>query len=307
LANVVDDYLMKISHVIRGEEWLPSAPLHVLLYKFLGWEMEMPHFAHLPLLLKADGNGKLSKRDADKAGFPIFPINWTDPKTKEFSPGFRENGYLPEALLNFLAFLGWNPGTEQEIFSMKELTEAFTIERIGKAGAKFDIHKAQWYNQQYLRTKSNEELAHYLLDSLKQENIPCTNEKAAIICEALKERVTFPNDFWEQGKFFFISPTQFDEHVISKRWNEDVVKFLSSLSEEIKVMPSVNSGSAKIALENTVKSTGIPSGKIMQALRVTLTGGASGPDLMITLEIIGKEEALRRISYALENIKVKVS
>jgi len=307
LANVVDDYLMKISHVIRGEEWLPSAPLHVLLYKFLGWEKEMPQFAHLPLLLKADGNGKLSKRDADKAGFPIFPTNWTDPKTNEFSIGFRENGYLPEALLNFLAFLGWNPGTEQEIFSMKELIEAFTIERIGKAGAKFDIHKAQWFNQQYLRAKSNEELSKYLLDSLKGKNIECSDEKAAKICSALKERATFPKDFWEQGKFFFLAPTQFDEQVISKKWNEDTVKFLSSFAEELRSLSIITAELAKSALEKTSQTTSIPSGKIMQALRVTLSGGASGPDLMITMEIIGKEETMRRILYALENIKVKVS
>jgi len=307
LANVVDDYLMKISHVIRGEEWLPSAPLHVLLYKFLGWQKEMPQFAHLPLLLKADGNGKLSKRDADKAGFPIFPLNWTDPKTKEFSTGFRENGYLSEALLNFLAFLGWNPGTEQEIFSMKELTEAFTIERIGKAGAKFDIHKAQWFNQQYLRAKSNEELSKYLLNSLKEKNIECSQEKASKICSALKERVTFPKDFWEQGKFFFIAPTQFDEQVVSKKWNEDTVKFLSAYVEELKSLSTINSELAKSSLERASKTTGIASGKIMQALRVTLSGGASGPDLMITMEIIGKEETLTRISYALENIKAKVS
>ncbi len=259
LANVVDDYLKKISHVIRGEEWLPSAPLHVLLYKFLGWEKEMPQFAHLPLLLKADGNGKLSKRDADKAGFPIFPINWTDPKTKEFSAGFRENGYLPEALLNFLA------------------------------------------------AKSNEGLTKFLFDSLAKENIQCTFEKAVKICAVMKERVTFPKDFWEQGKFFFISPIQFDEQIISKKWNEDTVKFLSSLAEEIKSLSLTNSETVKIALEKTMQSTGIPSGKIMQSLRVTLTGGASGPDLMMTMEIIGKEETLRRISYALENFKVKVS
>ncbi len=307
LANVVDDYLMKISHVIRGEEWLPSAPLHKLLYQFLGWEKDMPHFAHLPLLLKADGNGKLSKRDADKAGFPIFPINWADPKTNEFSTGFRENGYLPEALINFLAFLGWNPGTELEIFSRNQLIEAFTIERIGKAGAKFDIHKAQWFNQQYLRAKSDEELAKFLLASLKDQNIPCSIEKASKICLALKERVTFPKDFWEQGKFFFIAPTQFDEQVIAKKWNEDTVKFLSALAEEIKAIAAVDSDTAKIALEKTVQITAIASGKIMQALRVTLTGGASGPDLMITMEILGKDETLRRISYALENIKVKVS
>lgn len=307
LANVVDDYLMKISHVIRGEEWLPSAPLHVLLYRFFGWEKEMPQFAHLPLLLKADGNGKLSKRDADKAGFPIFPINWTDPKTKEFSTGFRENGYLPEALLNFLAFLGWNPGTEQEIFSMKELTDAFSLERIGKAGAKFDIHKAQWYNQQYLRAKSDEALAAYLLASLEKENIPCTPEKAAKICSVMKERVTFPKDFWEQGKFFFQAPTHFDEQVVAKKWNEDVVKFLSVFASELKALPQVDAVAAKASVDKASQLTSIPSGKVMQALRVAITGGASGPDLMATIEIIGKEEAIGRILYALENIKVKVA
>src|SRR5260221_1719698 len=257
LANVVDDYLMKISHVIRGEEWLPSAPLHVLLYRFLGWEKEMPQFAHLPLLLKADGNGKLSKRDADKAGFPIFPLNWTDPKTKEFSKGFRENGYLPEALLNFLAFLGWNPGTEQEIFSMKELIDAFTIERIGKAGAKFDIHKAQWFNQQYLRAKTNEQLVSFLLDSLKKENIECSLEKALKICAAMKERVTYPQDFWEHGKVFFISPIQFDVHLIAKKWNDDSVKFLSAYRDEMKKLSLIDSDSLKSTLEQTSVTTGI--------------------------------------------------
>lgn len=307
LANVVDDYLMKISHVIRGEEWLPSAPLHVLLYKFFGWEKEMPQFAHLPLLLKADGNGKLSKRDADKAGFPIFPLNWTDPKSKEFSTGFRENGYLPEALLNFLAFLGWNPGTEQEIFSMKDLTAAFSLERIGKAGAKFDIHKAQWYNQQYLRAKSDEELARYLLISLEKEKIQCTPEKAAKICSVMKERVTFPKDFWEHGKFFFQAPVLFDEQVVAKKWNEDVVRFLSAFASELKALTQVDAASAKASVDKTSQVTSIPSGKVMQALRVAITGGASGPDLMATIEIIGKEEAINRITFALENIKVKVA
>lgn len=307
LANVVDDYLMKISHVIRGEEWLPSAPLHVLLYRFFGWENEMPQFAHLPLLLKADGNGKLSKRDADKAGFPIFPLDWTDPKTKEFSKGFRENGYLPEALLNFLAFLGWNPGTEQELFSLRELIDAFSIERIGKSGAKFDIHKAQWFNQQYLRAKPDEELVSFLLNSLDQENIRCTHEKALKICTAMRERVTFPQDFWEHGKFFFVAPTQFDEQLISKKWNDDVVRFLSTLVDEIKKPSVIDLHSAKTAMERTSQLVNIPSGKIMQMLRVVLTGGASGPDLMMTMEIIGKDETVSRISYALQNFKVKVS
>src|SRR5688572_17932487 len=201
LANVVDDYLMKISHVIRGEEWLPSAPLHVLLYKYFGWEDVMPQFAHLPLLLKPDGNGKLSKRDADQLGFPIFPLTWTDPNSKEVAVGYREAGYLPDALINFLAFLGWNPGTTQELFSMDQLIEAFQIERINKAGAKFDFHKAQWFNQQYLKSKSDNELAQFLLQSLKKENISCPEDKAVKIAAIMKERVTFPKDFWEQGKF----------------------------------------------------------------------------------------------------------
>lgn len=307
LANVVDDYLMKISHVIRGEEWLPSAPLHVLLYRAFGWEKEMPLFAHLPLLLKADGNGKLSKRDADKAGFPIFPLNWTDPNTKEFSKGFRENGYLPEALLNFLAFLGWNPGTEQEIFSMKELTAAFSLERIGKAGAKFDIHKAQWFNQQYLRGKSDEELTGYLFHSLNAENISCAKEKALKICIALKERVTFPQDFWEQGKFFFVAPTQFDEGLIAKKWNDDTVKFLKGYRDEIKNRAAINTQDAHALLEKTSQATEIGTGKVLQMLRLTLTGGSSGPDLMQTIEIIGVNETVNRISFALENFKTKVS
>ncbi|HLZ17639.1 MAG TPA: glutamate--tRNA ligase [Cyclobacteriaceae bacterium] len=307
LANVVDDYLMEISHVIRGEEWLPSAPLHVLLYRFLGWEKEMPLFAHLPLLLKADGNGKLSKRDADKAGFPIFPLNWTDPKTNEFSKGFRENGYLPEALLNFLAFLGWNPGTEQEIFSTRELTEAFSLERIGKAGAKFDIHKAQWFNQQYLRSKSAEALTGYLFDALKKEGITCSKEKALKICTAMKERVTFPQDFWEHGRFFFAAPTQFDEQLIAKKWNDDVAKFLTRFRDGIKNQSPANAENAKALLENTAQATGIGSGKVLQMLRVTLTGGSSGPDLMQTIEIIGVSETASRISFALENFKTKVS
>src|SRR6187551_808066 len=210
LANVVDDYLMKISHVIRGEEWLPSAPLHVLLYKYLGWEADMPQFAHLPLLLKPTGDGKLSKRDADQMGFPIFPLDWADPQSGELAKGFKESGYLPEALINFLAFLGWNPGTTQEIFSMEELIKSFSVERIGKAGTKFDIHKAQWFNQQYLRAKSDEELGAYLLESLSKENIECSADKAKKVIAILKERITFPKDLWEQGRFLFQAPTTFD-------------------------------------------------------------------------------------------------
>lgn len=303
LANVVDDYLMKISHVIRGEEWLPSAPLHVLLYRFFGWENDMPRFAHLPLLLKPDGNGKLSKRDADKMGFPIFPLNWTDPKTEELAKGFRESGYLPEALINFLAFLGWNPGTTQEIFSIDELAQAFSLERIGKAGARFDIQKAQWFNQQYLKAKSDEILTEYLLNSLRQENITCSTEKALKICSIMKERVTFTQDFWEHGKFFFHAPTSYDELVIAKKWNEDAVKVLTMFSQEIIKTPTLSANLAKELLESVTAKLGIGTGKILQALRVTITGNASGPDLMMTMEILGKEEVANRIKHALQTLK----
>lgn len=307
LANVVDDYLMKISHVIRGEEWLPSAPLHVLLYQYLGWQKDMPQFAHLPLLLKPDGNGKLSKRAADQMGFPIFPLTWTDPETKEVANGFKETGYLPEALINFLAFLGWNPGTTQEIFSMDELIRSFSIERIGKAGAKFDIHKAQWFNQQYLRRKSDEELSGYLLDSLASEKIPCSKEKAVKICSIMKERITFPKDLWEQGRFFFISPTSFDESVTSKKWNDDVVKVLTAYKEALQNLTALDATNAKSTLETVAGNLGIQTGKIMQAFRVSITGNGSGPDLMITMEILGREEVVNRIGYALQTIKVNVA
>src|SRR5690554_6869094 len=233
LANIVDDHLMGITHVIRGEEWLPSAPLHVLLYKYLGWEDTMPEFAHLPLLLKPDGNGKLSKRDAEKQGFPIFPLSWPDPTTGEVAVGFREAGYLPEALVNFLAFLGWNPGTEQELFTLDDLVGSFSLERINKAGARFDIQKAQWYNQQYLRRKSPEALAAYLLESLAAEGIECSREKAVAVAGLMQDRITFPREIWEQGKYFFRPPESYDEKVASKKWNEDAVKVISAFSEAL--------------------------------------------------------------------------
>jgi glutamyl-tRNA synthetase len=307
LANVVDDYLMKISHVIRGEEWLPSAPLHVLLYRYLGWENEMPQFAHLPLLLKPDGNGKLSKRDADQLGFPIFPLLWNDPKSGEAAMGYKESGYLPDALINFLAFLGWNPGTTQEIFSMEELIKAFSVERIGKSGTKFDIHKAQWFNQQYLRAKPDAELANYLLESLSQEGLDCSFEKATQIAVLMKERATFPKDIWAQGQFFFHAPTQFDEGVVSKKWNDDVVKVLTGFKDAVASAEPFDAVVAKATLEQVTTALGIGTGKIMQALRVSLTGAGAGPDLMMIMEIIGKNEVVKRIDYALQNIKVKVA
>lgn len=303
LANVVDDHLMKITHVIRGEEWLPSAPLHVLLYKFLGWEDTMPRFAHLPLLLKPDGNGKLSKRDADKQGFPIFPLNWTDPATGETSVGFKESGYLSEAMINFLAFLGWNPGDHREMFSMEELYEAFSVERIGKAGTKFDINKAKWYNEQYIRMKSGEELAEYLIPALEKEGISVDKIYAARACELMKDRVTFPQEFASEAMYLFKTPESYDEQVASKKWNEEVETVLAAYIEAIENADSWNAESAKSILNEVLEAKGIKIGKVMQAVRLALTGVGGGPDLMEIMEMLGKDEVVSRFQTALDNLK----
>jgi glutamyl-tRNA synthetase len=307
LANVVDDYLMEISHVIRGEEWLPSAPLHVLLYKYLGWEKQMPQFAHLPLLLKPDGNGKLSKRDADRLGFPIFPLTWQDPETKEIAVGYKEAGYLPEAFINFLAFLGWNPGTTHEIFSLEELIKEFSLERINKAGARFDILKAEWYNQHYLRQKQLEQLVEYLLRSLQQENISCSRERAIKIVEVMRDRVTFPQDFYEQGRFFFSAPAVYDTSVVSKKWNADAIKVLQAYRDAVGKKTEFDATIAKRTLEEVTAGLGIPTGKILQALRLAITGAGGGPDMMMIMEIIGKNEVTQRIDLALKTLGFKVS
>lgn len=303
LANIVDDHLMGITHVIRGEEWLPSAPLHVLLYKYLGWEDSMPDFAHLPLLLKPDGNGKLSKRDAEKHGFPIFPLNWTDPNSGELVDGFRESGYLPEAFLNFLAFLGWNPGDQRELFTLEELVEAFSIERIGKSGTKFDINKAKWYNEQYLRNKSDKVLAEYLLADLEKENISVSQEKAEKIVAVMKERATFPSDLWQEGRFMVFAPQKFDEQVAAKKWNQDAIKVLTAFSVKLASIDAVlTAGLAREMLGEAAESEGIKLGKVMQAVRLAITGVGAGPDLMQIFEILGKEELIKRIDFALDNI-----
>ncbi len=302
LANVVDDHLMKISHVIRGEEWLPSAPLHVLLYRFLGWEDTMPAFAHLPLLLKPDGNGKLSKRSADKLGIPIYPLEWKDPKSGEVSKGFREEGYLPEALVNFLALLGWNPGTEEELFDMEALIEAFSLQKIGKSGARFDIEKAKWFNQQYLKEKSNAELAGYLLKDLDAAGIPCTKEKAEAVCGLLKERVTFPSEFIRQGMYFFKAPEQYDEKVARKKWNDEARTVLSGFAAELGQVKSSDREAFAGALNAVLEREGIKIGRIMQALRLAVTGTGSGPDLMEIMVVLGKDEVIKRIDKALKRL-----
>lgn len=309
LANIVDDHLMNITHVIRGEEWLPSAPTHVLLYKYLGWEDTMPRFAHLPLLLKPDGNGKLSKRDAEMHGFPIFPLDWhskDDKGNPTFSAGFREAGFLPEATINFLAFLGWNPGTQQELFTMDELIEAFTVERIGKSGTKFDINKAKWYNQQYLRAKPDTELAQYLLQALGKQHITCIPEKAAAICSVMKDRVTFPSDFWTETSYFFNAPTQYDETVVNSKWTGEAVQAIQAFKEAVQSLEEFNAESVKTALHDVLEKQGLKIGKVLQALRVAVTGVGAGPDLMQTMAIIGKEELIQRIDKALDALSEKV-
>jgi glutamyl-tRNA synthetase len=308
LANVVDDHLMEITHVIRGEEWLPSAPLHVLLYKYLGWEDTMPQFAHLPLLLKPDGNGKLSKRDGDKLGFPVFPIDGEFPdkggNLEKFS-GYREAGYLPDAFTNFLTFLGWNPGTEQEIFSMEELIEAFTVERIGKSGAKFDINKAIWFNQQYLKSKPEEILAGFLKNELSKNGVSCDDDKAVVIANLLRERVTFPTDFWEQGKSFFIAPISYDEKTTKKKWTAEAVMILTDYTKALDNVADLTAESAKSTLENVLEQHGVGLGRVMPAVRLSITGVGGGPDLMSIIEVLGKDEVVNRINSAINQLPVK--
>lgn len=307
LANVVDDHLMKITHVIRGEEWLPSAPLHVLLYKYLGWEDSMPQFAHLPLILKPDGNGKLSKRDGDKLGFPVFPIDGEFPGKKgelEKYSGFREAGFLPEATINFLAFLGWNPGTEEEIFSLQELIDTFSINRITKAGAKFDIVKARWFNQQYLKAKSGKELIPFLLPHITEDSLQYDEKRLAQICNSLKERIEFHQDLWNEGKFFFYAPEEYDEKVIEKKWNSTVSEVLHGYAMKISSTEDLTSDKAKETFDNILEEHGVKIGMVMQSLRVVLTGKGSGPDLMEIIEILGSVETSQRIKMALERLPV---
>ncbi len=303
LANIVDDHLMGISHVIRGEEWLPSAPLHVLLYRYLGWESTMPEFAHLPLLLKPDGNGKLSKRDGDKLGFPVFPLQWHDPFTGEKSSGYRESGYLPEAFINFLAFLGWNPGTQQELFTMDELIQAFSIDRIGKSGTRFDINKARWYNEQYLRAKPDEELAQYLLAALNEHNIECTPEKAVKISGVMKERVSFPQDFWREASYFFVAPEQYNEQVAGKKWNSAAVAVFEDFKNQLSSLTDFTADNIRNLLTGILEQRSMKIGQVMQALRLAITGLDAGPDLMAIIEIIGANEAAARIDNAIARLQ----
>ncbi|MBS5980409.1 glutamate--tRNA ligase [Dysgonomonas sp. Marseille-Q5470] len=303
LANIVDDHLMEITHVIRGEEWLPSAPLHVLLYKAFGWEDSMPQFAHLPLLLKPEGNGKLSKRDGDRLGFPVFPLEWKDPQSGEISSGYRESGYLPEAVINFLALLGWNPGNDQEIMSMEELIQLFALEKCSKSGAKFDYEKGKWFNHQYIQLRPNSEIAAIFYPILQDKGIEYPLQYIETVVGLVKERVSFVKELWDQASFFFVAPTAYDEKVVKKRWKEESPSQLSELAEVLKGIEDFSSHNQEEIVKGWIESKGYHLGNIMNAFRLAVVGESKGPHMFDITATIGKEETIARLQKAILNIK----
>lgn len=303
LANIVDDHLMEISHVIRGEEWLPSAPLHVLLYRAFGWEYTMPRFAHLPLLLKPDGKGKLSKRDGDRLGFPVFPLEWHDPKTGEVSNGFREQGYFPEAVINFLALLGWNPGTEQEMFTLDELVEQFDITKCSKAGARFDYQKGIWFNHEYILRKSNEEISKLFAPIVAGNGIDESMERITKVVSMMKDRVSFVKELWPLCSFFFIPPTEYDEKTVRKRWKENSALVMGELAEVLEGIDDFSLENQEHIVMAWVESKGYKLGDVMNAFRLTLVGEGKGPGMFDISAFLGKEETLRRLRRAIEVLK----
>ena len=300
LANIVDDHLMEISHVIRGEEWLPSAPLHVLLYRAFGWEDTMPQFAHLPLLLKPDGKGKLSKRDGDRLGFPVFPLEWHDPKTGEISNGFREQGYFPEAVINFLALLGWNPGTEQEMFTLQQLVEAFDISKCSKAGAKFDYQKGIWFNHEYILQKSDEEIAHLFAPIVANNGVEETLKRVTEVVHMMKDRVNFVKELWPLCSFFFLPPIEYDEKTVKKRWKEDSGKVLGQLCGVLERITDFSIEGQETIVKAWIEKMGYKLGDVMNAWRLALVGEGKGPGMFDISAFLGKEETIRRTRRAIE-------
>lgn len=300
LANIVDDHLMEITHVIRGEEWLPSAPLHVLLYRAFGWEDTMPTFAHLPLLLKPEGKGKLSKRDGDRLGFPVFPLEWHDPKTGDVSSGYRESGYFPEAVVNFLALLGWNPGTEQELFTLDELVEAFDIHKCSKAGARFDYQKGIWFNHEYMLKKSNEEVANLFAPIVANNGVDETMERITKVVAMMKDRVNFVKELWPLCSFFFIAPTEYDEKTVKKRWKADSAKVMGELADVLEGINDFSVEGQEPVVMKWVEEKGYKLGDVMNAFRLTLVGIGKGPGMFDISAFLGKEETLKRLRKAIE-------
>lgn len=301
LANIVDDHLMEISHVIRGEEWLPSLPLHYLLYRSLGWTDSQPEFAHLPLLLKPQGQGKLSKRDGDKFGFPVFPLFWTAPDGST-AIGYREEGYFPEAFINMLALLGWNPGTEQEIFSMQELIDIFSLEKVSKSGARFNHEKAKWFNAQYLRHKSDEELGAMLLPMLAKAGINTTIERANKAVSLIKERATFPAELVDLTNYMFVAPTSYDEKSVNKFWKPENVENLKLMAKEIEKCAKIDEKETETTIHEWIVANSLSMGQLMNTLRIAIIGISQGPSIFAICEFIGKDETLSRIYKAIESI-----
>ena len=300
LANIVDDHLMEITHVIRGEEWLPSAPLHVLLYRAFGWEDTMPKFAHLPLLLKPEGKGKLSKRDGDRLGFPVFPLEWHDPKTGDVSSGYRESGYFPEAVVNFLALLGWNPGTEQELFTLDELVQAFDIHKCSKAGARFDYQKGIWFNHEYMLKKSNEEVANLFAPIVANNGVDESMERITKVVAMMKDRVNFVKELWPLCSFFFIAPTEYDEKTVKKRWKADSAKMMGELADVLEGIDDFSVEGQEPVVMKWVEEKGYKLGDVMNAFRLTLVGIGKGPGMFDISAFLGKEETLKRMRKAIE-------
>ncbi|MDY4411040.1 MAG: glutamate--tRNA ligase [Prevotella sp.] len=303
LANIVDDHLMEITHVIRGEEWLPSAPLHVLLYRAFGWEDTMPRFAHLPLLLKPEGKGKLSKRDGDRLGFPVFPLEWHDPKTGEVSSGYRESGYFPEAVINFLALLGWNPGTEQEIFSLDELVKVFDITKCSKSGAKFDYQKGIWFNHEYMLRKSDEEIANLFAPIVANNGVDEPMERITQVVHMMKDRVSFVKELWPLCSFFFIAPSAYDAKTVKKRWKEYSAQQMTELIGVLAGIDDFSVENQERVVEQWVADKGYKLGDVMNAWRLALVGIGKGPGMFDISAFLGKEETIRRMKAAIAALR----
>ncbi|MBD5368034.1 MAG: glutamate--tRNA ligase [Bacteroides sp.] len=306
LANIVDDHLMEVSHVIRGEEWLPSAPLHYLLYEAFGWSDTRPEFVHLPLLLKPDGKGKLSKRDGDRLGFPVFPLEWHDPASGAISAGYRESGYLPEAVINFLALLGWNPGDDSEMMSMDELIEKFSFDHCSRSGAKFAFDKGRWFNHEYLQKMDDAQLAELFIPVLEAHGVDTSKFSKDYITRAVslvKNRINFVADLWDQARYFFVAPTEYSEKDIKKRWKEDTPEILRGLIEQLKALPSFKGTEAEPIILAWVADKGYHLGNVMNAFRLTLVGECKGPHIFDITELLGRDETIARIERGIDTIK----
>ena len=303
LANIVDDHLMEINHVIRGEEWLPSSPLHVLLYEAFGWTDTMPQFAHLPLLLKPEGKGKLSKRDGDRLGFPVFPLEWRDPKTGEVSSGYRESGYFPEAVINFLALLGWNPGTEQELFSLDELVSLFDLTKCSKAGARFDYQTCIWFNHEYILHKSSEEVARLFAPIVAGNGVDEPMARIEQVVRMMKDRVNFVKELWPLCSFFFIPPTEYDEKTVRKRWKADSAQVMGDLADVLEGVDDFSVEGQEREVMAWIESKGYKLGDVMNAFRLALVGIGKGPGMFDISAFLGKEETLSRLRRAIEVLK----